>query len=332
MYCLVASGGVTAIPITTTTKKSGGWLFGGSDDNDVDDNDQTGEGSIDIHDAAVYYTVCSYFSSTICTDIVQHSIVESSTLCYYCFICACVIDETRTTSIGLNVKTPLFVGGVSSEYSLPDAMQKENLSGFSGCVSKVSGSSQRDLRHAGYCESLIDRAVSSLFQVSVGEVAIDLVRDAQGHSNVESCATSSDIQRDDPCLKLPCGSHGVCVSKPSAGYTCVCEDGYQGMQACIYSCIILYVYTRVLYCKCIYMYVYFTVRVYTCSILYVYNICILYCTYIYMYMYCTCVYVYSTVLVYMCTILYVYMHVLYVYCVCIYVYCTCIYMSGTVCV
>ena len=43
---------------------------------------------------------------------------------------------SSSTNIGLNVKTPMFVGGVSEDYELPEALG--DLTGLMGCVSKVS--------------------------------------------------------------------------------------------------------------------------------------------------------------------------------------------------
>ena len=45
------------------------------------------------------------------------------------------VESSQSASIGLNVKTPFFVGGVDVEYTVPGSL--DGLPGFSGCVSQV---------------------------------------------------------------------------------------------------------------------------------------------------------------------------------------------------
>lgn len=65
-------------------------------------------------------------------------------------------------------------------------------------------------------------------QLVVGGKETDLVDDAESHSNVKSCQSVDGIQQDDPCLKLPCGSHGQCLSTGSSRFTCLCDKDYLG--------------------------------------------------------------------------------------------------------
>lgn len=67
----------------------------------------------------------------------------------------------------------------------------------------------------------------SVWQISVGGRALDLVQAAVSHNNVKPCS-DSNIQSDDPCLKLPCGRYGRCVTVSSSDYTCNCDAGYMG--------------------------------------------------------------------------------------------------------
>ena len=36
------------------------------------------------------------------------------------------------------------------------------------------------------------------------------------------------MPNDDPCLKLPCGNNGKCVSTGSNGFQCYCDQGWAG--------------------------------------------------------------------------------------------------------
>ena len=64
--------------------------------------------------------------------------------------------------------------------------------------------------------------------MTVGGRDIDLISDAKKYENITSCSADSGIQNDDPCLKLPCGSQGQCVSTGNGDFNCVCKPGYIG--------------------------------------------------------------------------------------------------------
>lgn len=65
-------------------------------------------------------------------------------------------------------------------------------------------------------------------QVSVEGRDLKLIESAQTHDNVTSCSGDSDMPNDDPCLKLPCGNTGKCVSTRSNGFQCICDEGWAG--------------------------------------------------------------------------------------------------------
>ncbi|XP_067947545.1 basement membrane-specific heparan sulfate proteoglycan core protein-like [Watersipora subatra] len=105
-------------------------------------------------------------------------------------------EPSSGSNVGLDVKTPLFLGGVSADYSLPGTL---NVSGFTGCIRKME----------------------------VGSIALDLIADSTDYGNISSCPDLS-IMNDDPCQKLPCLNYGTCLSVSTSEFTCVCPKGYMG--------------------------------------------------------------------------------------------------------
>lgn len=76
---------------------------------------------------------------------------------------------------------------------------------------------------------MTSHSLLTVLQLTVGGRDKDLVDEAQSHMNVQPCSsTSGDMQQDDPCLKLPCGRHGQCISTAKVGFRCLCNDDYLG--------------------------------------------------------------------------------------------------------
>ncbi|KAK8750302.1 hypothetical protein OTU49_014768 [Cherax quadricarinatus] len=97
---------------------------------------------------------------------------------------------------GLNLVTPLFIGGVDRS-RIAVSPEVEVTNGFTGCVSKIK---------------LMDQ------EIRMAEAFVD-------SANVGQCGGSSS-----PCSLNPCRNRGECVdnSSTSRGFICKCQEGYSG--------------------------------------------------------------------------------------------------------
>lgn len=104
--------------------------------------------------------------------------------------------EQRRTSPGkaqgLNVHTPMFLGGVPSMDILPKPAN-----------------------------------VSMLFDGCIGEVSINGKKVDLSYSFTESRAISQCVDNS-PCDRRPCLNGGSCMSSPEYEYQCLCKDGFEG--------------------------------------------------------------------------------------------------------
>ncbi|KAK7008549.1 Basement membrane-specific heparan sulfate proteoglycan core protein [Halocaridina rubra] len=105
--------------------------------------------------------------------------------------------ESPGSNRGLNLVTPLFIGGVdASRIEISSEVGVTN--GFTGCIKEIK---------------LMDQ------EVRLSEALVD-------SANVGQCGGSSASV----CEQQPCGTRGQCVDDPgtSHGYTCICIEGYGG--------------------------------------------------------------------------------------------------------
>ncbi|KAJ8258762.1 hypothetical protein COCON_G00177740 [Conger conger] len=93
---------------------------------------------------------------------------------------------------GLNIHTPMYLGGVPSMDILPKAANISML--FEGCIGEVRVNGKK-----------VDLSYSFLESQAVGE-----------------CSDSS------PCERRPCLHGGTCLSSSEHQYRCLCQDGFQG--------------------------------------------------------------------------------------------------------
>ncbi|XP_062314893.1 basement membrane-specific heparan sulfate proteoglycan core protein isoform X7 [Osmerus eperlanus] len=104
--------------------------------------------------------------------------------------------EQRRTSPGkaqgLNVHTPMFLGGVPSMDILPKPAN-----------------------------------VSMLFDGCIGELSINGKKVDLSYSFTESQAISQCVDAS-PCERRPCLNGGSCLSSPEYEYQCLCRDGFEG--------------------------------------------------------------------------------------------------------
>jgi hypothetical protein len=91
---------------------------------------------------------------------------------------------------GLDLKEPLYVGGVPSYSKIND--QAEATTGFVGCISRLV----------------------------IGEKQVDLIGDQTDSVGITNCEI---------CAENPCNNGGVCQEASTKnGYTCLCGAGYSG--------------------------------------------------------------------------------------------------------
>nr|XP_045613717.1 basement membrane-specific heparan sulfate proteoglycan core protein-like isoform X12 [Procambarus clarkii] len=105
--------------------------------------------------------------------------------------------ESPGSNRGLNLVTPLFIGGVDrSRIAISPEVGVKN--GFTGCVSEIK---------------LMDQ------EIQLAEAIVD-------SANVGQCGGSSVSS----CKQNPCRNSGQCVDTPSLtqGYVCECQEGYSG--------------------------------------------------------------------------------------------------------
>lgn len=102
--------------------------------------------------------------------------------------------ESPGSTRGLNLLTPLFVGGVDTS-RIQISPEVEVVQGFRGCVSQIKLMGQ---------------------EVPLSEALVD-------SANVDQCGGSV-------CSRSPCRNHGQCRDDPAtpAGYVCSCPEGYSG--------------------------------------------------------------------------------------------------------
>ncbi|XP_064160473.1 basement membrane-specific heparan sulfate proteoglycan core protein-like isoform X1 [Anguilla rostrata] len=93
---------------------------------------------------------------------------------------------------GLNIHTPMYLGGVPSMDILPKAANVSML--FEGCIGEVLVNGKK-----------VDLSYSFLESRAVGE-----------------CSESS------PCERRPCLHGGTCLASSEDQYQCLCQDGFQG--------------------------------------------------------------------------------------------------------
>ncbi|KAK3867232.1 hypothetical protein Pcinc_027289 [Petrolisthes cinctipes] len=105
-----------------------------------------------------------------------------------------VNGESPGSTRGLNLLTPLFIGGVDNS-RIQISPEVEVSQGFRGCVSQIKLMSQ---------------------EVALSEALVD-------SANVDQCGGS-------PCGRSPCRNNGQCRDDSStpAGYICSCPVGYSG--------------------------------------------------------------------------------------------------------
>ncbi|KAK2193775.1 hypothetical protein NP493_5g02050 [Ridgeia piscesae] len=103
-----------------------------------------------------------------------------------------VKGSSRGRTIGLNLKRPLYLGGVDPNVRVAPGAGVD--AGFHGCIGEVI----------------------------LKGTTLDLVEDAIASSNIVDCG---DIK---PCAKRPCANDGQCVEVSSTEYRCNCPVQYTG--------------------------------------------------------------------------------------------------------
>lgn len=93
-------------------------------------------------------------------------------------------------TIGLNLRTPLFIGGVADVRVSPAV---NVLAGFDGCISELS----------------------------VNDVPVDVVNDAISYRHILDCGSG-------PCSRRPCQNGGSCLERGQT-FSCACGRGFEGL-------------------------------------------------------------------------------------------------------
>ena len=104
-----------------------------------------------------------------------------------------VVGKSPGNTRGLNIKTPLYVGGLNlNKYIFASGVGVQR--GFTGCIVDLeSGGQQLDLKY-----------------------------DVLDSGNIEDCNSMS------PCEVEPCKHNGVCVDQGNSSFSCSCYPGYYG--------------------------------------------------------------------------------------------------------
>ncbi|ESO88861.1 hypothetical protein LOTGIDRAFT_219009 [Lottia gigantea] len=95
-------------------------------------------------------------------------------------------------TIGLNLKRPLYLGGVDPQDSISSSVG--TLSGFVGCIAELK----------------------------INNEVIDLIKDAIESSAVRDCGDRS------LCDRKPCLNNGICYDRGTSDYTCQCPPQFTG--------------------------------------------------------------------------------------------------------
>jgi len=98
------------------------------------------------------------------------------------------------STVGLNLRTPLYIGGVSRSTRVAPSVEVDFHQGFQGCIS----------------------------QILIKNVALDLINDAISSNNVADCGDAR------PCARRPCRNGGICEKVGSRDYRCICSPDYTG--------------------------------------------------------------------------------------------------------
>lgn len=135
LILLSASSFVSTTTTEAPTTTTGGWLFSSNNDAKTP-APRTSEGKTPhIHTTLYTSHACMLLLLLLLLPSTLIQLCEAQTSSDSHVQHSLISDLSNTASIGLNVKTPLFVGGLDEDHSLPAAL--DGLAGFSGCISKV---------------------------------------------------------------------------------------------------------------------------------------------------------------------------------------------------
>ncbi|XP_060061512.1 basement membrane-specific heparan sulfate proteoglycan core protein isoform X2 [Erinaceus europaeus] len=104
-----------------------------------------------------------------------------------------VLRSSPGKSLGLNLHTPLYLGGVEPSVQLPQAINTSTH--FWGCMGKVSVNGKR----------------------------LDLTYSFLGSRGIGQCFDSS------PCERQPCLNSATCMPAGEYEFQCLCQDGFKGV-------------------------------------------------------------------------------------------------------
>lgn len=118
---------------------------------------------------------------------------------------------------GLNVHTPMYLGGVPNMDILPKPANVSEL--FEGCVGEVR---PQDAPRARRLLAGVGTLKRCSAQVSINNKKVDLSYSFSESRGVRQCVDAS------PCDRRPCLNGGQCLSSAEYEYQCLCQDGYEG--------------------------------------------------------------------------------------------------------
>lgn len=127
---------------------------------------------------------------------------------------------------GLNIHTPMYLGGVPSMDILPKPANVTQM--FEGCIGEVRILSKEvtDQKLMGiFSGGGSSDLFASYLKVSINNKKVDLSYSFTESQSISKCVDNS------PCDRRPCLNGGVCMSNVEYEYQCLCKDGFEG-QCC----------------------------------------------------------------------------------------------------
>ncbi|XP_052832935.1 basement membrane-specific heparan sulfate proteoglycan core protein isoform X4 [Octopus bimaculoides] len=104
------------------------------------------------------------------------------------------IDSSPGSRVGLNLRQPLYLGGIDPQYKVADGTSIST--GFVGCIGELE----------------------------VNDRSIHLIKDAQESSDIIDCGEKR------PCDRKPCKNNGLCEDVSISEYICFCDPQFSGQR------------------------------------------------------------------------------------------------------